>query len=128
MLGLTSLGNVDDRCRETEEINQTISEYVGQKWPKVKSKENRNVIYVFSFVTKEHGVKKNRARQKNVPVGQMVNDHLPTYVAHNPRLQQIMKDFLNAYFDGCKTQGAKDEALHIKKKIVMSHGLRMGTQ
>ena len=125
LLGLTSLGNVDDRCRETEEINQTISEYVGQKWPKVKSKENRNVIYVFSFVTKEHGVKKNRARQKNVPVGQMVNDHLPTYVAHNPRLQQIMKDFLNAYFDGCKTQGAKDEALHIKKKIVMSHGIRI---
>ena len=55
----------------------------------------------------------------------MVNDHLPTYVAHNPRLQQIMKDFLNAYFDGCKTQGAKDEALHIKKKIVMSHGKRI---
>ena len=83
LLGLTSLGNVDDRCRETEEINQTISEYVGQKWPKVKSKENRDVIYVFSFVTKEHGVKESRTAKK-MPVDQMVNDHLPTYVAHNP--------------------------------------------
>ena len=134
LLGMKNHGNLDDRCRETEEINQTINQYANQNWPNIKNDEKRNVIYIFSFITSKNkssssSKKGNNNNNNNSTTNKkdddvmMINENLPNHIANNPKLQEIMKDFLNAYFDGYQIKSINDELLNIGKKKVTSHGL-----
>ena len=60
LLGALDCGNVDARARETEELNQTLTDYIEQGWPR-PGEGGRGIIYVQPMQTMLAGGRKPSA-------------------------------------------------------------------
>lgn len=96
ILGAMEFGNMDLRCKETEELNQSVHEYIAQNWPALVDTD-RSIIYLQPIVTKVSKAKVSRTKQGS-------NNNTETFFGfpgHEPTNEGLLsssKMFLESYF------------------------------
>ena len=86
LLGVTALGNVDERCREVEELNQTYQDYAAQGWPSFLQSGARTKLCILPIVDK---TSKPAPRSEN---------QYPSPNPDDPKLLEACRQFLSSYF------------------------------
>ena len=109
LLGAKDLGNVDYRSGEYEELNQSVADYVLQKWPALGD-EGRDTIYVQPMATQAATA---AAAAAAAPTGG--GGGQPSADPEDPALLRKVTDFLSAYF-GCKVKALPPLPLLLRQK------------
>ena len=123
ILGTTALGNVDPRARESEEVNQSLHDYLRQPhpaadgrigWPRPGDDGGRSVIYLLPIATtQQHNNKHRKAKKKKKgrrrAKGGAAATQLPTSItAETTALLDASDQFLRAYF-GCSSNSDEQQ-------------------
>lgn len=92
VLGARHKGNMDIRCRESEEINQSMHEHIGQNWPTL-GYDGRTTIYIQPLFS-------SPCNSDNVPADSdtAMNGRMPSHKSTSVSLLNASSAFLAAYF------------------------------
>jgi hypothetical protein len=121
LLGAKELGNVDFRGGEREELNQSVADFVLQKWPALGD-AGRDTIYVQPMDTQSNAADASAAAASaSAPGGvrgQLPNGaggHSPSADPTDAALLKKVTAFLSAYF-GCKVKTLPPLPLLLRQK------------
>lgn len=119
LLGVTEHGNVDHRCREVEELNQSVRDMKEQNWPAVGG-DGRKSIYLLPIVTWA-GKQARKGKFASAAGGGI------TGVPDDPALLDALATFLGPYF-GADVRALKPTEIKIGKASAKVCGVNVAVE